>query len=59
MPFHTVLMTPTFGAKLADLGEATVKNVEETMTQVRTRFEDDSLGVSWQHVDFVNYFLAR
>ena len=33
---ENVLMTLTFGAKLADLGEARVKDVDETMTQVGT-----------------------
>ena len=36
---HTVLMTPTFGAKLADLGEATIKNVEATMTSASDLIE--------------------
>ena len=33
---ENVLMTRTFGAKIADLGEARVKDISETMTQVGT-----------------------
>ena len=33
---ENVLMTRTFGGKLADLGETRMKDMEETMTQVGT-----------------------